>query len=159
MTISGDQLRIVYKNPCRLATTGAVTLVGGAPNAVDGVSVALNDRILVWQQAAGAENGIYVVTTVGTGADGTWTRASDFNNVANDRIAAGAQADVQEGTTHARARFMLTTTGAITLGVTALTFARGGFVFASNGEATTGEVVESTDDRINRFGLVAAGWR
>ncbi len=162
MTISADQLRLAHKNPCRLATTGNIAvLAGGAPSTVDGVAVVLNDRVLVWQQSAGAENGIYVVTTVGGGANGTWTRASDFNNAAADHVTGGAATYVQSGTLYALTMFTLTTAGAITVGVTALTFVRGAVtvLVADNGEATSGEVVDSTDERINRFGLVAAGWR
>lgn len=122
MTIAGDQLRLAWKNPCRVATTGDVTVSGGAPNSMDGVSVALNDRILVWQQTVGAQNGIYVVTTVGSGANGTWTRATDFDSSAADWIVAGVMTYVQEGSIWGTIRFTLTTTGAITVGVTALTF-------------------------------------
>lgn len=123
MTIAGDQLRVVWKNPCRVATTADVaTLVGGAPSTVDGVSVVANDRILVWQQSTGSQNGVYVVTTVGSGANGTWTRAADFDNAAADAITAGVMTYVQDGTIWGGNRFTLTTTGAITVGVTTLTF-------------------------------------
>jgi len=45
---------------------------------IDGVSMATNDRVLVWQQSTQAQNGVYVVTTVGSGAT-NWvlTRSSD----------------------------------------------------------------------------------
>ena len=121
MTISGKQLRIVYKNPCRLATTTNVAnLAAGAPNTVDGVAVLQNDRILVASQTAGAENGIYFVSVVGSGANGTWIRTLDFYNAAINQIEAGTQCWVQEGHVYAQRSFILKTTGIITIGVTSL---------------------------------------
>jgi glucose-like phosphotransferase system IIB component len=47
------------KAPVRVATVGNISLT--APGAtVDGVTMVLNDRVLVWKQTAGAENGIYI---------------------------------------------------------------------------------------------------
>ena len=40
-----------YKESVKVATTGNITLVGGAPNVVDGLSLSLNDRVLVWKQS------------------------------------------------------------------------------------------------------------
>lgn len=65
-------------DPCRVATVGAnVTLAGGAPSTLDGVSLALTNRIVVKDQSNPVQNGIYTVTTVGSGVNGTWTRATD----------------------------------------------------------------------------------
>lgn len=82
--------------PCRLATTGALTVtyangalgVGAtltnagamAALSIDGVAVAVNDRILVKDQASALQNGIYTVTAIGSGA-ANWvlTRATDWD--------------------------------------------------------------------------------
>lgn len=67
-------------------TTQNITLSGGAPNSVDGVSLDTNYKVLVKSQTDKKQNGIYNVDTLGTGSNGTWTRAgilntsSDFNN-------------------------------------------------------------------------------
>jgi hypothetical protein len=47
---------------------------------IDGVAMTVADRVLVWQQTSGVQNGVYVVTTVGDGST-NWvlTRASDAN--------------------------------------------------------------------------------
>lgn len=111
------------KRPCRLATTANIASInGGAPDTVDSVSVSAGDRILVKDQSTGSQNGIYRVVTVGTGSNGTWFRALDFNDATTDHIEAGVETYIQEGTTHNQTRFTLTTTGTIVLGTTSLTF-------------------------------------
>lgn len=54
----------------RVATTGAITLSG--LQTIDGISLAVNDRVLVKNQAVGAANGIYLVRT------GAWVRLSTY---------------------------------------------------------------------------------
>lgn len=109
------------KMPVRAATVGAnITLSAGAPNTLDGVSLAANDRILVKDQTTGSQNGIYVVTTLGTGVNGTWTRATDDDTSAE--MTPGLLVVVQEGAANADTEWELVTNGPITLGTTALTF-------------------------------------
>ncbi len=111
-----------WRTSVRVATTGNITLAGGAPDTVDGVAVAEGDRVLVKAQTAGAENGIYVVDTLGTGGDGTWVRAADADT--SLEAAANMTVTVEEGTANADSLWMLTTNRPITLGTTALTFKR-----------------------------------
>jgi phage-related tail fiber protein len=59
------------KGPCRVATTANIALY--ALQTIDGVALAVGDRVLVKNQTAGYENGIYVVDT------GQWRRSKDFN--------------------------------------------------------------------------------
>jgi hypothetical protein len=62
------------------ATAGASTRGQiRAPNVLDGVTLIATNRILVKNSTNGAANGIYVVTTAGTGANGVWDRATDFD--------------------------------------------------------------------------------
>jgi phage-related tail fiber protein len=115
---SGD-----YKASVRAATTANIaSLAGGAPNVLDGVTLVANDRILGKDQTTGSQNGIYVVTTLGTGVNGTWTRATDADGAGE--LTSGAIVAVEEGTANADSQWMLTTDGAITIGTTALTFVR-----------------------------------
>lgn len=109
----------VFKEACLAISTSNVTLSGGAPATVDGVSVSVGDRILVQGQSAGAENGIYRVTVVGSGSNGTWVRTSDADS---GDIKAGMQVMVTEGTTYADSVWKLTTDDPITVGSTSLTF-------------------------------------
>lgn len=120
----------VFKQSVRVATTANIaSLAGGAPNSLDGVSLAANDRILVKDQTTGSQNGIYTVTTLGTGSNGTWTRATDADVSAE--VTSGIIVPVEEGTANADKLFMLTTNDPITLATTALTFSAYG---ASTGE-------------------------
>lgn len=132
----------VVKNPTRAATASDVTLSGGAPDTVDGVALAASDRILVWNQSTASENGIYVVTTLGTGANGTWTRATDFDDAVADDISAGTEVYVQEGDNFGRVKFLLVTTGAITIGSTSLEFVPMGGLVRSDASST--EIQAST---------------
>lgn len=118
--VDGVVASLSWKDEVRVATTGNVTLVGSAPNTVDGITLAANDRVLVKSQSTGAQNGIYVVQTLGTGSNGTWVRSSDANTAAEVR---GMAMFVSEGTTNGGLRYVCNNTGAITLDTTALTFA------------------------------------
>ena len=105
-----------FKFACRAISTSNVTLSGGAPATVDGVSVTQGDRVLVIGQTNKAQNGIYNIATVGTGSNGTWNRTKDADD-AND-ITAGTQVSVTEGTTYGDTVWKLTTDGDITIGTT-----------------------------------------
>ena len=111
---------IDYKQSVRVVTISNVTLGGGAPSQVDGVSLSLNDRVLVTGQSTGSQNGLYYVTTVGTGSNGTWQRSIDGNETGE--IDAGMVVMVTEGLVYADTQWKLITDDPITIGVTALTF-------------------------------------
>jgi hypothetical protein len=111
---------IDYKQAVRAISTSNVVLAGGAPNSVDGVSLSLNDRILVAGQNSGAQNGIYYVTTLGSGSNGTWSRAVDGNTTGE--IQSGMVIMVTEGTAHADTQWKLITNDPIVLDTTALVF-------------------------------------
>ena len=96
-----------WKNSVLVATTANITLSG--EQTIDGVLTSAS-RVLVKDQTAGAENGIYV------SAAGAWTRASDADT-ANELI--GAAVFVEQGTANADKQFAQTV-DVITLGTTAL---------------------------------------
>ena len=108
-----------YKASCRVVTTTNITLSGGAPSSYDSVSFSTQDRILVAGQNVSSQNGIYVVTVVGSGSNGTWARALDADS--NSKITAGLQCAISEGT-YGGHTWRLTTPDPITLGTTGLTF-------------------------------------
>lgn len=107
-----------WKEPVRVATTVAGTLASSFANgqSVDGVTLATGDRILVKNQAAGAENGIYTVN-----ASGAPTRAYDMD-VATEVL--GTFVFVVAGTANAGTFWHCTNTATPTLGTTVLTFAQ-----------------------------------
>ena len=109
-----------YKQATRVVTTTNITLAGGAPSSVDGVSLSLNDRVLVTGQGTASQNGLYLVTTVGSGSNGTWARTGDANQTGE--IDAGMIVMVTEGTIYADTQWKLITDNPITVGTTALTF-------------------------------------
>jgi hypothetical protein len=109
-----------YKQSTRVVTVANITLSGGAPSLVDGVTLSLNDRVLVTAQSTASQNGLYKVTTVGSGSDGTWARTSDANETGE--IEAGMIIMVTEGTIYADTQWKLITDDPITVGSTALTF-------------------------------------
>ena len=122
-----------WKQSVRVATTGAQTLASDFENGdtIDGVVLATGDRVLIKDQAAGAENGIYVVN-----ATGAPTRATDFDE---DAEATSAMVTVDEGTVNADAVY-LCTDDAPNIGVDVITFVEFGGILAiaSQAEAEAG---------------------
>lgn len=117
---STANVSVTYNATGGTSTRGQIT---AAPNTLDGVTLAANDRILLKNQTTGAQNGIWVVSTLGTGANGVWDRATDFDTDAE--VTAGAFAFVEEGTTNGDSGWVLATNNPITIGGasgTALTF-------------------------------------
>jgi hypothetical protein len=128
---STASVTVTYNATGGTSTRGQIT---AAPNTLDGVTLAANDRILLKNQTTGAQNGIWVVSTLGTGANGVWDRASDFDTDAE--VTAGAFTFVEEGTI-ADTGWVLATNNPITIGGasgTALTFNQ--FSSAGSGVST-----------------------
>ncbi len=129
-----------WKQSVRVATTGNISLAGGAPTTVNTITLAANDRILVKNQTLPAENGIYIVTSLGTGANGIWTRSLDANVSAD--VTSGMYLYVEDGTATNKGQYVLNTTGPIVLGTTSLNFVRfngGSTLVAGNGIDITGD--------------------
>ena len=131
------------KNSVRAATTAAGTLASDFANgdAIDGVTLATNDRILIKDQADGSENGIYTVN-----ASGAPTRATDFD--ADAEVTAGAFTFVEEGTINGDTGHVLSTNGAITVGTTAITFTQ----FSGAGLLTAGTGLTKSGNTLNAVG-------
>ena len=141
---------IDYKQAVRVITLTDITLSGGAPAEVDGVSLIAGNRILVAGQDPGSENGLYIVQTVGAGSNGTWVRSSDGNQ--DGEIEAGMIVMVTEGTEYKDTQWKLTTNDPIFIGTTPLVFEQNSaFAFgniSANGTAvlanTVGDAVTFT---------------
>ena len=102
-------------------TANIATLAGGAPNTLDGVTLAANDRILVKDQTTANQNGIYTVTTLGTGANGTWARASDMDAWTE---VPSSYVWVENGTVNADTGWVCTADAGGTLGTTSITWTK-----------------------------------
>lgn len=109
-----------YKNPVMAATTASITLSGGAPDDIDGVTLEVNDRVLVKNQSDPTQNGIYIIESLGTGTNGTWVRADDCN--LSDNYLPGSQVFVLSGTTNEHKTFYATTLGTYDIGTTEITW-------------------------------------
>jgi hypothetical protein len=144
----------------RVATTGGnITLAGGAPNVVDGVTLVAGDEILVKDQTTGSQNGWYVVSTLGTGANGTWTRLAGYDTSAE--VMPGIYTFVSEGTVNGNASYALTTDAPITLNTTFLTFTQtsgAGQIIAQNGISKTGNVLSGVTANSTRIAVSGAGF-
>ena len=128
-----------WKQPVRAATTSNIAnLDTGAPNTLDGVTLAAGNRVLVKNQTTTSANGIYVVTTVGTGSNGVWARAADMDAASEFP---NATVYVSEGTTQADKAFTQTANAPITVGTTAISWVEvgGGTTYsAGNGLSLAG---------------------
>ncbi|OBY57422.1 phage tail protein [Pseudomonas sp. AU12215] len=104
--------RLDYKQSVRAATTASITLSG--LQTVDGIALAVGDRVLVKNQSNAADNGIYVVVV------GTWKRATDADDISE--VTPGLTVTVESGVAQADSVWQLVSDGVIVLGTTALTF-------------------------------------
>ena len=111
---------IDYKQAVRAISLTDVNLAGGAPSQVDGINLSVNDRILVAGQDPATENGIYFVSVLGSGENGTWVRSTDTNSTGE--LLSGTVVMVTEGETYADTQWKLITNGEIVIGTTPLTF-------------------------------------
>ena len=104
---------------------------------VDGVSLAVGDRVLLKNQTAGAQNGIYSVTSLGAAGTAPWvlTRAPDANSAAD---LASLFVTVDLGTANTSTIWKTTFKSSDTVGTTSATFT----AFTSGSGAT----VTITDD-------------
>jgi hypothetical protein len=96
---------------------------------IDGVTLALNDRVLVYNQTNPAHNGIYYVSQLGVDGTTPWsmTRATDADSYTPSDPNAFGQGDaffVKEGNSGAGELYVMTTSGAIVFGTTAITFSQ-----------------------------------
>lgn len=147
-----------FKEACNVATT--VLLVGTYSNgssgvgatiiitstgilAIDGVTSALNDRVLVKNQTSTFQNGIYTVTTAGAiGIAEILTRSTDFNQSAE--ITSGSSVFIKSGTTQSTTTWAYNGADAPVIGTDPITFvqtAGQGSFTAGNGISITGNSI------------------
>lgn len=110
---------------------------------VDGVAVTVADRILVKDEVAAENNGIYVVTATGSaGAVYVLTRAADFNQ---PNEIPGAFAFVEAGTVNADSGWVCTTNPTVTIGTTDIDFTQ----FSGAGQITAGAALTKTGNTLD----------
>jgi len=168
LSYNGPELTTLT-NGTGLTITGTVnagvgaTLTNAGANAaiqIDGISLSATNRVLVYNQANAAHNGVYTVTTVGDGST-PWvlTRATNENTYKPDSITGLGQGDyffVQEGLTGAGESYVLTTANPIIIGTTNLTFTQ--FSASQVYSAGTGLTLAGTTFSITNTGVSAASY-
>jgi hypothetical protein len=133
--------KLAWKQPVRAKTTAALAAntyangtagvgatltatANGALAAQDGVTLVVNDRLIVDHEATGSHNGIYKVTQLGDGSHPyILTRASDADEAAE---LVNAAAKISEGATFADQEWQCTNNVTVTVGTTALIWAQVG---------------------------------
>ena len=152
------------KPSCRVGTTanlsasysngtagvGATLTNSGSQAAltIDGVTLSVNDRVLVKDQTNAAHNGIYVVTTAGDGST-NWviTRATPEDQPSE--LSGGAFVFVEEGTANGDNGYVFTHNGLPTFGTTDLDvaqFSGAGQVIAGAGLVKSGNTIDANTD-------------
>lgn len=113
--IAGLNALFDHKGSVRAASTANVTISNPGTAIFDGVTLANGERLLLKNQTAPAENGIYIFN----GSAAALTRATDMDAWAE---VPGAVTIVEEGTTLADSWWYVTSNQGGTLGTTAITW-------------------------------------
>lgn len=100
------------KQPVECATTANITLEG--LQTIDGISVTAGMRVLVKNQTAGAENGIYIAST------GAWSRAADLND--NNDVQKGTRVFVASGSVNGGNEFYISTDNRVVIDTSTITW-------------------------------------
>jgi hypothetical protein len=135
------------------AGVGATLTNSGTQAALvlDGITLNVDDRVLIYTQANAAHNGVYTVTAVGSGSvNWVLTRALDADNASGgdpNGLGAGDAFYVKEGTTGAGELYVMNTSGTITVGTTEINFVQ--ISSAQIYSAGTGLTLTSTQYSVN----------
>lgn len=115
--IAGVNQMVSFKAGVRAASTANVTISNPGTAIFDGVTLVATNRLLLKNQTAPAENGIYVFTASGSAL----TRATDFDVWTE---IPGSAVIVEEGTVNADTLWISTANDGGTIGSTAVTFSQ-----------------------------------
>jgi hypothetical protein len=126
---SPTNLNATYNQPGGAGDGVGATLTNAgtqAALAIDGITLSVNDRVLIYTQTNQTQNGVYVVTDVGSGST-NWvlTRSTDtdtYGLVSPTTLGEGSTFFVQQGTTGAGETYTCNTSGVIVFGTTNITF-------------------------------------
>jgi hypothetical protein len=104
-------LNFLSNTVCAAGTTQDVALSGGAPNSLDGVTLSSNDKILVKNQTDKTQNGLYYVSSLGTGLDGTWIRDTSLS--AGSALSSNFITYVEAGSANTSSLWIASSTGSV----------------------------------------------
>ncbi|WP_409295393.1 phage tail protein [Pseudomonas sp. KCJK8670] len=134
--VESELAKLDAKQSVLVATTANIALSG--LQTVDGFALTAGARVLVKNQTAAKDNGIY------TAATGAWTRSADADLSAE--VPPGMMVAVEKGTANGDSLWQLVTDAPITLGTTALTFE----ILAGRTGVTAGTFKSVTVDKLGR---------
>ena len=143
------------------ATGENTDFAAGAPTPIDTtVDATVGMRILVTNQTLQKNNGIYVVETVGTGANGTWVRADDLDSL--DQVQLGDEVWVTGGTAYANTAWRVTELPSVWATTGNLVFTRQLVTSVCGSEAAVDALITGAyidGDRLKAGGLTAANFK
>ena len=140
---------VKYASTANIAGTynnGAGTITAGSNGAlsIDGATPSVDDRILLKDQTTATQNGLYKVTTVGSGSAAyVLTRTPDADAAAE--ITGGAFVFVEAGTANADNGYVFTHNGTPTLGTTNITVEQ----FSGAGQISAGDGLTKSGNTLN----------
>lgn len=134
------------KASCLVATAGNLASLSGLLT-IDGVTVAAGDRVLVKNQSAPADNGIYVASA------SAWSRSTDMDTWAE---VPNAFTFVEDGTVNKDTGWVCTANQGGTIGTTPITFVQ--FSGAGTYDAGTGLTLTGSTFSITNTGVTAASY-
>ena len=140
---------VKYASTANVAGTynnGAGTITAGSNGAlsIDGATPTASDRVLLKNQTDATENGLYLVTTVGSGSAAyVLTRTPDADAAAE--ITGGSFVFVEAGTANADNGYVFTHNGTPTLGTTDITVEQ----FSGAGQIAAGAALTKSGNTLN----------
>ena len=125
-------------------SAGTITAGSNGAFSIDGATPTAADRILLKNQTTATQNGLYLVTTVGSGSAAyVLTRTPDADAAAE--ITGGAFVFVEAGTANADNGYVFTHNGTPTLGTTSITVEQ----FSGAGQISAGAALTKSGNTIN----------
>ena len=125
-------------------SAGTITAGSNGAFSIDGATPTAADRILLKNQTTATQNGLYLVTTVGSGSAAyVLTRTPDADAAAE--ITGGAFVFVEAGTANADNGYVFTHNGTPTLGTTDITVEQ----FSGAGQISAGAALTKSGNTIN----------
>jgi hypothetical protein len=125
-------------------SAGTITAGSNGAFSIDGQTPSENDRILLKDQSTATQNGLYRVTTVGSGSAAyVLTRTPDGDEAIE--ITGGAFVFVEEGTANADNGYVFTHNGTPTLGTTNITVEQ----FSGAGQISAGDALTKSGNTLN----------
>jgi hypothetical protein len=134
-------LGVDIHTPVHILTFSNITLVGGAPSIYDTYYLSAGSEILVNGQSTTSENGIYYVSVLGSGANGTWLRRADAN--ATGELQVGAETTVRYGATYGGSNWVMSNATVPVIGSDPISFTQRYALYLIPASKISGQITDS----------------